>query len=145
MRYHSHVVDHWLPYCVPPRSHVVVPCLASQPAGDFLSTLLFFFGVPAPKGSHVGYRPSFRLHFWEPPAGPRLFALHLRTATAPHKNLQPATLRRAPDGVCSSKVRQTVVGCQKHPTRCFWELEVASQMHKKLAKSLNISFHAREP
>ena len=26
----------------------------------------------------------------------------------------------------------------------FWELEVASQQHKKLAKSQNTSFHARE-
>ena len=49
-------------------------------------------------------------------------------------------------GVLGRGVRQTaVVGSQKQLTKYFRELEVASQQHKKLAKSVLISFHARKP
>ena len=44
-------------------------------------------------------------------------------------------------------MRQTaVVGRQKRLTRCFRELEVASEQHENSQNSLlNIYFHAREP
>ena len=54
-------------------------------------------------------------------------------------------------GCVRCRVRQTaVVGSQKRLTRCFRELEVASQQHKKTPKNrkkkiLHISLHAREP
>ena len=76
------------------------------------------------------------------------FALHLRTATAPHKQLQPAKLRGAPDGVCESvgcTRQQSVVGSQKRLRRCFPELEVASQQHKNSQNRKKTTVHARDP
>ena len=51
---------------------------------------------------NLGYTPN------ETRNNPQLkFALHLRTATVPHKQLQPAKLRDAPDAVCEG------VGCAR--------------------------------
>ena len=50
------------------------------------------------------------------------------------KQLQPAKLRDASDGVCQGvacRMRQTAVGgSQKRLARCFRELEVATQQHE---------------
>ena len=38
--------------------------------------------------------------------------------------------------------QEAVVNNQKRLARCLRDLEIASQHHKNVAKSLNISFHA---
>ena len=58
-----------------------------------------------------------------------MLALHLRTATFPHSELQPAQLWDTPDtGLEGRRVHQeTVAGSQKRLTKCFRSLEVASE------------------
>ena len=46
---------------------------------------------------------------------------------------------------CVRESCAVVVECQTRLTKCFRELEDASEQHEKLAKSVNISFYSWEP
>ena len=64
----------------------------------------------------------------------------MQTASAPHKQLQQAMFTDAPDGVHEGVGGSQIAvgGSQrrlKRLTRCFRDLEVATQQHEKLPKS----------
>ena len=56
------------------------------------------------------------------------FALHLRTATAPHKQPLPATLMHSPDGLCEGVgcARQQAWAARNDSRGCIRELDIIS-------------------
>ena len=75
------------------------------------------------------------------------FALHLQTATAPHKQLQPAKLRDAPDGVYEGVrcARQQSEVARNDSRDIFVDSKLRLRSTKNSLHRKTSSFHAREP
>ena len=75
------------------------------------------------------------------------FALHLLTATAPHKQLQPANLRDAPDGVYEGVgcARQQSEAARNDSRGVFANSKLRPSSTQNSQNRKTIPFHAREP
>ena len=76
-----------------------------------------------------------------------MFALHLWTTTAPHKQLQPAKLRDAPDGVCEGVgcARQQSEAARNDSRGVFVNSNLRPSSTKNSQDRKTTSSHAREP